>query len=86
MTIHIQPWTTYSTLLFLGSIALVSLFLFTGVAVSGTEENAVDLDWLGKIQEDLRKQEYNVTWQESVDSSGIFGGYQAPNRAQGFRS
>ncbi len=50
-------------------------------------------DWWTAVQEDLRRREYYVTWQESplfpgglASSAGLSaGGYQAPNRAQNLR-
>ena len=49
--------------------------------------------WWTTVQEDLRRREYHVTWQEAslspggpVASTGLrAGGYQAPNRAQNLR-
>jgi hypothetical protein len=50
-------------------------------------------DWWAAVQEDVRRREYHVTWQESplspgepAPSAGLrAGGYQAPNRAQNLR-
>jgi hypothetical protein len=37
------------------------------------------------VQEDLRRREYHVAWQETPLFPGAPAGYQAPNRAQGLR-
>jgi len=49
-----------------------------------TEEDG-STGWWADVQEDLRRREYHVTWQESPLFPGIPAGYQAPNRAQNLR-
>jgi len=47
-------------------------------------ENA---DWWAAVQEDIRRSEYHVTWQEQTYLAGATAGaYQAPNRAQNLRT
>ncbi len=42
-------------------------------------------DWLGIVQEDLQRQEYHITWQETPLIPDGPAGYQAPNRAHNLR-
>ncbi len=46
----------------------------------------VPADWWSAVQEDIRRSEYNVTWQEGGALAGVSAGYQAPNRAQNLRT
>ncbi len=50
--------------------------------------SAVDLpaDWWATAQEDIRRSEYNVTWQDHTYLANVLAAYQAPNRAQGIRT
>jgi len=60
---------------------------------AGLPEGA-DATWLAAVQDDIRRSEYNVTWQDATYLSDLpvpstalrAGAYQAPNRAQGFRA
>ena len=45
----------------------------------------VSTDWWTAVQEDIRKSEYDVTWQET-QLSNINATYQAPNRAHNLRT
>lgn len=42
--------------------------------------------WWSTVQENIRKSEYNATWQEGTSLAGLAAAYQAPNRAQNFRT
>jgi hypothetical protein len=47
-------------------------------------ENA---DWWAAVQEDVRRSEYHITWQEQTYlADATAGAYQAPNRAQNLRT
>jgi len=46
----------------------------------------VQADWWGQVQENIQKEEYHVTWQDDTVLPDVKGGWQAPNRAQGFRT
>ena len=48
---------------------------------SGTSQ-----DWWSKVQENIRKDEYQVTWDANASFPGTKGAWQAPNRVQGFRT
>jgi hypothetical protein len=43
-------------------------------------------DWWSKVQQDIQQQEYSVTWSDQTPLPGVKGAWQAPNRAQGFRT
>ena len=40
----------------------------------------IDPGWWGQVQGDIQREEYALSWQEQP------GAWQAPNRAQGFRT
>jgi len=44
------------------------------------------MDWWFRVQADIRSDEYGITWQEESPLPDRQGAYQAPNRAQGFRT
>ena len=46
----------------------------------------VNGSWWGTLQEDIRKSEYDVTWQENTKLADIKASYQAPNRAHNLRT
>ena len=46
----------------------------------------VSADWWAAVQEEIRRSEYDITWQDSTPLPGIPAAYQAPNRAQGLRT
>jgi hypothetical protein len=43
-------------------------------------------DWWSIVQEDIRRSEYHVTWQDTTYLPDLPAAYQAPNRAQGLRT
>jgi hypothetical protein len=43
-------------------------------------------DWWATVQEDIRRSEYNVTWQEQTYLPDLPAAYQAPNRANNLRT
>ena len=46
----------------------------------------VSTDWWTAVQEDIRKSEYDVIWQEYVHIPDISAAYKAPNRAHNLRT
>jgi hypothetical protein len=46
----------------------------------------VPADWWGTVQQDIRRSEYHVTWQDPTHLPGVEAAYQAPNRAHGLRT
>ena len=61
------------------------------VTQPGQAEEAVSLPegasagWLASVQENIRRSEYQVTWQDHTYLPDLPGAYQAPNRAQNLR-
>ncbi len=47
---------------------------------------AVDDGWWATVQEEIRKSEYHVTWQEQTYLDDVQAAYQAPNRAENLRT
>jgi hypothetical protein len=45
-----------------------------------------DADWWPTVQEQIRRSEYYVTWQEQTYLEDVSAAYQAPNRAQNLRT
>jgi hypothetical protein len=43
-------------------------------------------DWLAGVQADIQRSEYQITWQPLTPLADLPAAYQAPNRAQGFRT
>ena len=54
--------------------------------VWGDREAPVGGDWLDRVQSDIERSEYNVTWQEFTDLPEATAGWQAPNREHGIRT
>jgi hypothetical protein len=46
----------------------------------------VSPDWWSTVQEDIRRQEYHITWQDVTYLSDVPAAYQAPNRAHNLRT
>jgi hypothetical protein len=45
-----------------------------------------DADWWSAVQENIRRSEYHVTWQEQTYLEDVAAAYQAPNRAENLRT
>jgi len=43
-------------------------------------------DWWGTVQDEIRRSEYQVTWQDETYLPDLAGAYQAANRAQDLRT
>lgn len=43
-------------------------------------------NWLEAVKEDIRRSEYNISWQENVRLEGLRAAWQAPNRAHNLRT
>ncbi|MCX7829777.1 MAG: hypothetical protein N2445_01770, partial [Acidobacteria bacterium] len=79
--------------LFLGAVVFIfSLSIFCQDLLKTKDENKIDLpkgverNWFSEVQKNIEKEEYNITYQEGVKSLDCGSFYQAPNRAQGFRT
>jgi hypothetical protein len=46
----------------------------------------VDADWWSTVQENIRRSEYQITWQEQTYLADVPAAYQAPNRAHNLRT
>ena len=46
----------------------------------------VSTDWWAAVQENLRRSEYHVTWQDHTYLPDVDAAYQAPNRAHNLRT
>jgi len=51
-----------------------------------TTPDTVPGDWWSRVQEDIRRSEYHVTWQDFTCLDDVPAAYQAPNRAQNLRT
>jgi hypothetical protein len=51
-----------------------------------TEVAGVDDGWWSTVQENIRRSEYHVTWQEQTYLADLAVAYQAPNRSQNLRT
>ena len=60
----------------------------SGVAGASSEAPLANADWWATAQENIRQQEYHITWQERTELPLIDmgGAYQAPNRANNLRT
>lgn len=45
-----------------------------------------DADWWSTVQENIRRSEYHVTWQEQTYLEDVAAAYQAPNRSENLRT
>jgi hypothetical protein len=53
---------------------------------TGTADASLDADWWPTVQKNIRKAEYNVTWQEETYLPDVPAAFQAPNRAHALRT
>jgi len=60
--------------------------LNAGIGASGGRSGATSSGWTAQLQQDLAEREYEITWQSSTPIHGVDASWQAPNRAQGFRT
>ena len=58
----------------------------SGAAASGAAGSGASGNWVAGVQEDLARQEYEVSWQTEAPVKHLAPAWQAPNRAQGFRT
>ena len=73
--------------------ALLAAFLVTPVTAAGRGRSGApdvppraDGSWMAEVQRNIEAQEYEVTWQDRTVLPGLDRVWQAPNRAQGFRT
>ena len=57
-----------------------------GEPVTLDTETLTGSDWWATVQENIRQQEYHITWQERSVIPGAGPAYQAPNRAHNLRT
>ena len=57
-----------------------------GKPPTGTANAGLDADWWPTVQENIRKAEYHVTWQEQTYLPDVSAAFQAPNRAHNLRT
>ena len=55
-------------------------------AVSTDPAAEIDPGWQATVQEQLRQSEYQLSWQESSQVSGLGAAFQAPKRAHNLRT
>jgi len=58
-------------------------------AAAGPEGAASDpasASWLATVESRIAEEEYHLTWQTQIALPGLEASWQAPNRAQGFRT
>jgi uncharacterized repeat protein (TIGR01451 family) len=65
---------------------LLTLSLASGLAAASDEDPGVPSDWWSSVQQDIADSEYEISWQESTIPADLGAAWQAPNRAQGFRT
>jgi len=46
----------------------------------------VQQSWWSQVQANIQQEEYGITWQDETVLPDVRGAWQAPNRAQGFRT
>lgn len=51
-----------------------------------TPPPGVPSDWWAQVKENIQLEEYHVTWRSETTLPDLIAAYQAPNRAQGFRT
>jgi hypothetical protein len=47
---------------------------------------SVEPGWMRTVQQNIQREEYFITWQDATPLQELKSAYQAPNRAQGFRT
>jgi hypothetical protein len=73
-------------------VLMVELSPFSSQAASldadslATAPAAVSSTWWAAAQENIRRSEYHVTWQEKTYLTDVLAAYQAPNRAHNLRT
>jgi hypothetical protein len=53
---------------------------------TGTANASLDAGWWSTVQENIRRAEYHVTWQEETYLPDVPAAFQAPNRAHNLRT
>jgi hypothetical protein len=83
----------------LGSVLVLGLLLGLAASPNAPSVGAADppgglqaaygasySDWWSTVQENIRRSEYHVTWQEQTYLADVPAAYQAPNRAHNLRT
>ncbi|MCP4358283.1 MAG: hypothetical protein GY796_09740, partial [Chloroflexi bacterium] len=61
--------------------------LFASTAVTPTSnEPSLPTDWWPAVQSQIHQAEYHIAWQEDLSLTNVRAAYQAPNRANNFRT
>ncbi|MBP7149748.1 MAG: FG-GAP repeat protein, partial [Acidobacteria bacterium] len=55
-------------------------------ALAAGPPDAVDPGWWSRVQADIGRSEYEISWQNTTALPDLPGAWQAPNREQGFRT
>ena len=61
-------------------------FIAPGASVGPPVLEEASPEWWAAVQEDIRRSEYQVTWQDRTYLADLAGAYQAPNRAHNLRA
>ncbi|RMG48236.1 MAG: hypothetical protein D6718_02225 [Acidobacteria bacterium] len=69
-----------------GSASARAVSEAAGGTVASSLPEGVDRGWLDRAEASIRAAEYHVTWSDETPWEEMAGGWQAPNRAQGFRT
>ena len=74
----------FTLVLILGVAPMPSLAADQDLPVS--QQEPISQDWWATVQENLRREEYQITWQEITYLADLPAAYQAPNRAHNLRT
>ncbi|MBN2549710.1 MAG: FG-GAP repeat protein [Anaerolineales bacterium] len=74
----------FSLALILGMAPMPSLAAVDAVPASQPEP--ISQDWFATVQDNLRREEYHITWQDTTYLADLPAAYQAPNRAHNLRT
>ena len=74
----------FSLALILGMAPMPSLAAID--AAPASQQEPISQDWFATVQENLRQEEYHITWQDTTYLADLPAAYQAPNRANNLRT
>ncbi|MCA9920233.1 MAG: FG-GAP repeat protein, partial [Anaerolineales bacterium] len=82
-----QHWTHLRILeVFLLAALVVLGAMFLTSDPSPASDTSTASDWLQTVQAEIQQAEYQISWQENLTAVAAGAAYQAPNRAQNFRT
>src|SRR5262245_42239027 len=67
-------------------LLLLALSSLTTGGGAFAEAKSADPSWLSSVSGEIETSEYRVTWQTETALADLPSAWQAPNRAQGFRT